>query len=290
MKLNMKPGTVFLSAVVMTGAMLLSANTAFSQEKNISLEKQWETDTSVLRVPESVYYDAKRNVLFVANIDGASNGKDGKGFISRLSPEGKVLDRQWVNGLNAPKGMGIYKDRLYVADLSEILVIDIAKGSITQRIPVEGAIFLNDIAISNTGVVYVSDTRLGKVHQYRNGEVSTLLEGLKDPNGLLWLPDGLHILADGALFRLEAGTPKKLAAVGQKVDGIEQIKHGEFIVSCWPGEVFYVNAASGTAVKLLDTREQNLNTADIGYDPRKKMVYIPTFGGNTVAAYSLKGL
>jgi sugar lactone lactonase YvrE len=271
----------------LAGCMLLSA-AAFSQQ--YTLEKQWETDTS-LRVPESVYFDAKRNVLYVSNIDGASNEKDGKGFISRLSADGKVQDLRWVKGLNAPKGMGIYKNRLYVADLTEVVVIDISKGSITERIPVEGSVFLNDIAITDKGVLYVSDTRAGNVHEYKNGKVTTLPQQLKDPNGLLWLPNGLHILADGALFLLQPdNTMKKLADVSQKVDGITQTKPGEFIVSCWPGEVFYVNASAGSAVKLLDTREQKLNTADFGYNPQKKMLYIPTFNGNTVAAYKVGGL
>lgn len=275
--------------LLVAGCMFVSAN-VFSQQQSITLEKQWVTDTS-LRVPESVYFDAAKNVLYVSNIDGASNEKDGKGFISRLSPEGKVLDLQWVKGLNAPKGMGIYKGRLYVADLTEVVVVDIRKGAIAERIPVEGSVFLNDITFDNKGVLYVSDTRAGKVHQIKDGKVSTLLEGLKGPNGLLWLPEGLQVLADGTLFRLQAdNTLKKLAGISQSVDGIAQIKAGEFIVSCWPGEVFYVNTASGTAVKLLDTRERKLNTADFGYNPQKKMVYIPTFNGNTVAAYRLGGL
>lgn len=269
--------------------MLLSAN-VFSQQQNITLEKQWVTDTS-LRVPESVYFDAAKNLLYVSNIEGNGNEKDGKGFISRLSPEGKILDLRWVEGLNAPKGLGLYKGRLYVADLTDVVVIDISKGAITERIPVEGSVFLNDIALDNKGVLYVSDTRVGKVHQIKDGKVSTLLEGVKGPNGLIWLPDGLRVLADGALFHLQPdNTLKKLATISQSVDGIAQTKPGEFIVSCWPGEVFYVNAASGSAVKLLDTREQKLNTADFGYNPQKKMVYIPTFNGNTVAAYRVRGL
>jgi sugar lactone lactonase YvrE len=287
----MKPNLKHLQPFLLAGCLLLSANPAFSQQKDVSLEKQWETDTAILRVPESVYFDAGRNVLYISNIDGAANGKDGKGSISRLTPEGKVLDREWVKGLNAPKGMGIYKNRLYVADLTELLVIDIASGRIEQRVPVEGSVFLNDIAIDNKGIIYVSDTRVGKVHQYKNGKVSTLLEGVKDPNGLLFVKGSLYVGADGSLFRLEKdNTLRKLAAVGNKVDGIEQVKDGEFIVSCWPGEVFYVNAATGSAVKLLDTQQERKNTADIGYSPQKKIVYIPTFNGNTVAAYLLKGL
>ncbi|HEY0611025.1 MAG TPA: ATP/GTP-binding protein [Chitinophaga sp.] len=275
--------------LLVAGCMLLSAS-AFSQQQTIALEKQWVTDTS-LRIPESVYFDAAKNVLYVSNIEGASSEKDGKGFISRLSPEGKMLDLQWVKGLNAPKGMGLYKGRLYVADLTEVVVIDISKGAIVQHIPVEGSVFLNDITFDNKGVLYVSDTRVGKVHQIKDGKVTTLFEGVKGPNGLLWLPTGLQVLADGALFHLQPdNTLKKLADISQSVDGIAQIKPGEFIVSCWPGEVFYINAGSGAAVKLLDTREQKLNTADFGYNPQKKMVYIPTFNGNTVAAYRVKGL
>jgi len=285
--------TVMKSSILLRSAIVASlcfpASLALAQQPKLTLEKQWETDT-VMQVPESVLYDARRNVLYVANIQGASNEKDGRGFISRLSPEGKVLEMEWVKGLHAPKGMGIHKNRLYVADLTDIVVIDIAKGSVLQRIPVAGSVFLNDIAIDSKGTVYVSDTRVGTVHQYRNGKVSTLLEGLKGPNGLLLLPDGaFYVLADGALFQLQQdNTLKKLADVSKSVDGIEPVKPGEFIVSCWPGEVFYVNAGTGTATKLLDTRDKGLNTADIGYNPQKKIVYIPTFSGNTVAAYVLK--
>ena len=40
--------------------------------------------------------------------------------------------------------------------------------------------------------------------------------------------------------------------------------------------------------QLLDTRTQKINSADIGYDPKGKVVYVPTFFVNTVAAYELK--
>lgn len=286
MKTQHKP----LFAGLLIAAGLLGVLPVTAQEKQVSLEQQWETDTT-LRVPESAYFDAKRNVLYVSDIQGDGAVKDGQGFISRLSPEGKVLDLEWVKGLNAPKGLGVYKNFLYVADLTEIVVIDIDKGSIVQRVPVEGAVFLNDITVDNKGTVYVSDTRTGKVHQYKNGKITTLLEGLKGPNGLLALPNAFYVLADGAMFSLEKDKSlKKITAVSKSVDGIEQVKPGEFIVSCWPGEVFYVNASKGTAVKLLDTQAQKLNTADIGYNPQKKIVYIPTFFGNKVVAYVLKGL
>ncbi len=72
------------------------------------LEKLWETD-SIFKIPESVLYDAQANVLYVSNIDGASGAKDGRGHISKLSPDGKVIDLHWLTGLHAPKGMATWQ-------------------------------------------------------------------------------------------------------------------------------------------------------------------------------------
>lgn len=274
------------------GCLLLCicSHYALARQQGVTLEKKWETDTS-LRIPESVFLDTKRNVLYVANIQGNSAEKDGQGFISRLTPDGKVITLEWVKGLNAPKGMGVVRNRLYVADLSEIVVIDIDKGSIEKRIPVPDAVFLNDVTVDNKGVVYVSDTRKGKVHRLENGQLSLLVEGRKSPNGLLAIPSAFYVLDDGAMYSLEKdNTLKKVADLAPSVDGIVEVKPGEFIVSCWRGEVFYVDAKKGTAAKLLDTQAEKLNTADIDYDPKKHLLYIPTFNGNKIMAYEVKGI
>jgi hypothetical protein len=62
----------------------------------------------------------------------------------------------------------------------------------------------------------------------------------------------------------------------------------DFIVSTWSGVVYYIDAKAGTKQTLLDGREKKINSADIGFDPATKMVYIPTFFGNTVAAYEVR--
>lgn len=128
------------------------------------LVKLWETD-SVLKVPESVLFDGKNKVLYVSNIDGTQPwGKDGKGSVGKVGLDGKVLAAEWITGLNAPKGMGMYDGKLYVADLMELVVIDISKGVIEKTIPLNAA-GLNDITISPDGVLYVSDSRMRKVHK-----------------------------------------------------------------------------------------------------------------------------
>src|SRR5258708_3371010 len=103
------------------------------------LIKKWETD-SVLKVPESVLFDAGNNVLYETNIDGTDPwGMDGKGSVGKIGTDGKIINVEWVSGLNAPKGMGLYKGKLYVADLGTLAVIDIKAGKIIKTIPVAGA-------------------------------------------------------------------------------------------------------------------------------------------------------
>jgi hypothetical protein len=84
------------------------------------------------------------------------------------------------------------------------------------------------------------------------------------------------------------GSLTKLAeGMEASTDGIENISGGDYIVSTWIGVVYYVNA-DGSKQVLLDGREQKINSADIGYDAAKRIVYIPTFWRNTVAAYELQ--
>lgn len=256
--------------------------------QQVTLEKIWTSDTT-LRVPESVYFHAKQNILFVTNIDGEPWAKDGKGFISRMTPDGKIVTLKWVDGLNSPKGMGVHDNTLYVADMDELILVDISKGAIIKREKLEGAHSLNDVSVDPQGTVYISDSEKGRIYTYRNGTITRLLENLSRPNGVLYRPDGLLVVDSEGLKRL--GKDKNvthLAKIAKSPDGIEHVKGDEFVVSCWQGEMFYVDAKAGTAVKLLDTQAQKVQTADIRYDPKKRIVYVPTFFGNTVTAYQLK--
>jgi sugar lactone lactonase YvrE len=260
---------------------------AFAQR----LELKWKTDT-LLRVPESVYFDSKSNVLFVSNINGKSNEKDGNGFISKVSPDGKIINLQWASGLDAPKGMGMFKNSLYVADLSRVVIIDLSNGKISKTIDIEGAQFLNDITIDSKGNVYVSDSATGKIHKLNNNTFEVYFEStdFKRINGLLALKDGLYIADAGTGINYKLGTDKKLTKyteTAQGADGIVPVGTNEYIVSSWGGEVYYVDA-NAKSQKLLDTKEQKLNSADIDFDPKSKTIFVPTFFGNCVMAYQLK--
>src|SRR3954469_9155215 len=102
-----------------------------------SLTKKWSTDTA-LAIPESVLFDAQNKILYASLINGQPDQADGKGGIAKVDLYGKVLDSNWVTGVNAPKGLGKYGNTLYAADLTEVAVIDISSGKVANRIPIEG--------------------------------------------------------------------------------------------------------------------------------------------------------
>jgi sugar lactone lactonase YvrE len=228
-------------------------------------------------------------VLYVSNIDGKGDEKDGKGSIGKVGLDGKVINNDWVTGLNAPKGLTLTKNTLWVADLDEVVGIDIKSGKITHHIKIEGAKFLNDMTSDKKGTLYVSDSQGKTVHMIENGKPSLYLQDLQGPNGLLVYNNSLYVLDRGTLYK--AGKDKTLQKVAEgmeaSTDGIENVQGNEFIVSCWAGVIYYVKA-DGTTEQLLDTREQKINSADIGYDPKTKTVYVPTFFKNNIVAYQLQ--
>jgi hypothetical protein len=265
---------------------LFIASTIFAHAQTHALKQLWQTD-SIVAIPESVLFDAKSNLLYVSLIDGAPWEADGRGGIARLKPDGTGYDSTWITGLSAPKGMGIFGNRLYVADVSEVVVIDMAGKKIEKRIRIDSASGLNDITISGKGTVYVSDSRTAKIWRIVGDKPSLYLENMQGVNGLKAVNNDL-IIASGKTF-LKAGADKKLtklAELPQGGDGIEPTGNGDYLVSSWPGYIFYVSA-NGKIETLLETHEQKKNTADIGYDPSRKIIYVPTFFAKMITAYKL---
>jgi hypothetical protein len=275
----------FRSLALLAGSLIAHCALAAGPH---TLTKKWETDAA-LKIPESVLFDSKANILYVSNVDGEPWAADDKGSIAKVSTAGKIIAAEWVKGLRAPKGLGQFGDRLYAADLDEVAVIDIGKAAIVDHIKIPGAKGLNDIAVSSDGTVYVSDSLTQKLYAIKNGQPQTLLEGLGGPNGVFTRDGALFLLDNHALYQVEhERTLKKLAdGFDGNADGLERVNASDFLVTCWEGIVYYV-PAQGTPQILLDTRKDKINSADIGYDPQRHMVFVPTFFKNTVVAYELK--
>ena len=228
--------------------------------------------------------------MYVSNLDGSDPWKaDGKGSIAKVGLDGKIIAAEWVSGMNAPKGMGLYNGKLYAADLGNIAVINIASGKIEKNIPIQGATGLNDISIDPNGVIYVTEYLAKKLYKVANEKAELIAENLTQPNGVLFHNNELFLLDGTGMFKVNADKSMAKITDGMEggLDGIENIEGNNFIVSCWEGALWQVNT-DGTKHLLMDTRKEKRSTADIGFDPATKTVYVPTFFRNTVVAYEVK--
>jgi len=250
------------------------------------LEKLWETDT-VVRVPESVLPDFKKGILYVSEIDGNPNAVDGKGGVAKITIDGKIIDLNFTTGLNAPKGLGRFGSELYAADLSEVVVIDINTGKVKNKIAIDSAKALNDITVDDKGIVYVSDSKTKKVHRIENGKVSTFLRNIGGVNGLKAIGSDLYILGGLNFMKSDSrGNLTQITVLSCGGDGLEPVGNGDFLITCWSGHIFYVTAG-GKIETLLDMQDKKVNTADLGYDSEKHILYVPTFLGKKVITYKL---
>lgn len=269
--------------IICFGAFVVFGLNAFSQ----TLTKQWTT-TDGLKTPESVLYDTGSNSIFISNINGQASEKDGNGFISILGIDGKMKNLNWVTGLNAPKGLAIYNGNLYVADIDELVVINIKEARITDKIKLENAKFLNDVTASEDGTIFVTDMRDNKIYVLENGKLTLWLEDqlISNPNGL-WAENGKLYIGTGQILQADIKTKEIQVLVNDcgGIDGIEKLKDGNFIYSNWKGLIFITKGVK--SIQLLDTVDKQ-NTADIDFVPEKNIVLVPTFLANSVEAYLLK--
>jgi sugar lactone lactonase YvrE len=255
-----------------------------------------------LAQPESVVQDPATGSIYVTNIAGAIMQKDGNGFIARLRPDGTVIEREWVKGLNAPTGMALRDRTLYVADVDELIEINVASGEITNRHAAKGAIFLNDVAVGEDGTVYASDTPMNTIWRLKDGTFEPWLanDALNGPNGLLPQSDKLIVASFGKLpgegqkqelggllvVNLEDQSVSKLGS-GEPIgnlDGLQLLQPGVYLVTDWAAGVLDRVDAKGRAERLIKLSK---GSADLIYLSDKKTVLIPIMLNNSLVAYAL---
>lgn len=258
------------------------------------------------QTPESVLYDAEEDVYLVSNINGSPFEADGDGFISKVSPEGKLLELKWIDGakkettLNAPKGMTISGNLLYVADIDTVRIFDRKSGAPRGRVAIPGASFVNDLATAPDGTVYVTDTGLkagfepsGTDAVYKIGkrvaaEKVAKNETLGRPNGVAVNESGVWVVTNGTgeLFKLNEQGKKEQAQKLPKgsLDGLIIAEDGTMLVSSWENSTVYQGAPGGEFAPVITNVEA---PADIGYDTKRKRVLVPLFKQNAIEIHSL---
>jgi len=269
----------------------------------LSATEIWRTG-AVFRNPESVLHDPARGILYVSNVDGDVTAKDGRGFISQLGVDGKLMALEWVSGLNAPKGMALANDRLYVADIDELVEIDPASGAVVKRYAAPEAKFLNDVAADATGNVYVSDMLTNKIHLLNEGVLLDWMAGpeLENPNGLTVKGEKLYVGTWGVMkdgFATEVPGRIKVVSLADlsvadfgsatpvgNMDGVEVLEAGTVLATDWVAGGLLAVSPDGEVQHLLDLDQ---GSADLAYIPDSNTVIIPMMSSGFVAAYRLQG-
>lgn len=276
-------------SVALTGILMLVGK-VYSQDIFIGsqLEMAWQTPKE-FRVPESVCYDEKRQVLYISNIDGKPKDKDGNGYLSKCTVEGNILVQKWVVGLNAPKGMGVYGDVLYVTDIDRVAAIDIGKSQIIRFYKFDQAKFLNDIAIDRYGNVYVSDMMDTRIYRINNNQASVWIDDplLTSPNGLFADEKELLIGCQKIVKVGYADEKIRIWITGTgSIDGLEGTGDSRYLFSDWTGHVFLLNDDESITM-ILDLTPAGMNAADIEYIPASHLLLVPTFNDNRILAFKL---
>jgi len=256
-----------------------------------SLQAFWASK-AVFRVPESVFYNPDTQQIYVSNINGKPDVKDHNGFISKLDNDGKVVDLVWVKHLDAPKGMALEGDNLYVTDIHRLVKINVQSGRVIRKYKADSARFLNDVVVDSAGDVYVTDSRLGAIFRLQHGQFtlwkkSSLLTGA---NGLAIENGKLMVWVQGYLLCIDPLIQSLNIQVTNKggIDGLIPLGDRRYLVSDWAGKIQIIQQGKAPVV-LSNTTRQKINAADLGYISDEKIILIPTFSDNRVVAMKLIG-
>lgn len=263
-----------------------------------ALEEVWATPDTFL-TPESVLEDPLRPLLYVTSFDNQYGTRtEPSGYISTLSRDGRILEHRWLDGLNAPTGMDIWRDTLYVCERAHLLAVELASRRIVGRWPIPDVTFPNDLVVDEEGAVYISDTRTGnwpdsRIYRFKHGAFEVWVsEGIDGANGL-WIQEGSLIVGnsgDGTLKRVDLETRRveEIVSLGSGIlDGIRVDQEGHLLVSFWEGQLFRISP-QGEVLELLDAMPGRWNTADFEYLPGEDLLLIPTFTENRVRAFRIR--
>lgn len=277
--------------LLLSFCLIISIQLVYGQKTTLKAEKVWET-TDILTTSESVCYYDEDKVIFVACINGKPTDKDGNGFISQLSLSGEVISHHWATGLNAPKGMGILNESLFVTDIDRVVQFSLKDGSFVMEYPAEGAEFLNDITVDPLNNIYVSDMASNDIYKVGKGVLELWIssELLVKPNGLNFEDGNLLVGTKNGIFSInyEDKEISHLVKNTGGIDGLEIYGGGSYIISDWSGKVQIVHP-SHEAVILFNTTDDNVNAADIHYIKNWNLLLVPTFFDNRVMAYEIIG-
>jgi sugar lactone lactonase YvrE len=257
--------------------------------------------------PEAAVHDVVDDVYLVSNVgDLFSDANDG--FISRLAPDGTVIDWRWIEGdddhpLISPTGMTVQGRTLYIVDRTALRRYDLRTRSWLAPIELpDDGFFYNDVCSAGEGRIFVTGTDLsivlednpdarGALYVIQGGSVTRFLPAadVGNPNGCIsrggitwvsFLPEGgIYSANPAGRIRLEAATP----GAGM-IDGIV-FAGGSYYVTSWVASAVYRVAANGKDLEEVFGLEA---PASLGYDARRAQLIVPSLFTNVVVIHPLR--
>ena len=264
-----------------------------------------------LQTPECAVWDADQDVYFLSNINGDPTEADKNGFISKVGPDGKIIELKFIESgkkgaeLNAPKGMAIAGNVLYVADLDTIRKFDRKSGKPKGKIAIKDAVFLNALTVSPDGkVLYVSDSAVQINAGGFSGTGSDAIfeidlkkksvrplvkdKALHWPNGLLADDTGIWSVSLGANELIHVSYKGELGAVTKlpkgSLDGIVRLADNSLLISSWEGSAVYRGLPGGEFKEVISGVT---SPAAIGLDGKRRAVLIPIFMASAFEIHTL---
>jgi hypothetical protein len=251
------------------------------------LTKVWEVSNG-LDVPESAFFNPFDSIIYVSSIVGKFNEKDGIGYISKINLKGEMIQKEWVKGLNGPKGMCFTKSKLFITDEDRVLEIEALSGKILKEYKNSHSKDLNDVAITSNGKVYVTDSGSDCLFVVGKDSLEIFIQSkdVEGMNGISSEGNSIFIGSNGKLLSIDTNT-KSISVLAINVgylDGLLKIDKSTFLTSNW-GSTIQMIVMGKSPEKLLESK---IHAADLGYIPSKQMLLVPTFTENTLVAYKLE--
>lgn len=291
--------TLFAALFIITGCKNNKSSETLLTEDNPITEPSkipvatFISETLELTHCESAVYDAKNNIIYASLI---GDREEGDGSIATIDTDGKLINLKFIDALNDPKGIAITEDRLYVSDVTELVEADLKTGKIIKKHTITGITFLNDVAIDNTGNVFVSDTATSKIYKLdKEGDFSLWLAdtALDNPNGLLIQDNIMYVASWGS--QPEGGRVSKIDMVSKSMDsistiignldGIRPYDKNRMIISDWNSGNIHLIDYNGNTEQILKVGQ---SVGDISYIKEKDLLLLPMNKQSRLLFYKLK--
>jgi sugar lactone lactonase YvrE len=253
------------------------------------------------KTPESVRYDSAGDVFYVSNINGSPLAKDNNGFISRMKPDGAIDSLELIAGgrggvtLNAPKGLALIGDTLWVADIDVVRAFNVRTGAVVATVDLTSfhAVFLNDICVGGDGALYITDSgmkpsgdamahvpgadRIFRIDAAHHATIALASDSLHWPNGITWDASGKRFIVVPydkvpQILAWRPGTPQPtIIGYGSgQYDGVEILGDRRLIITSWADSTISIRDGNvRIAIRELPS------PADIGIDTRRMHIAVP---------------